>query len=186
MGTLARHGRTVAVTGARPEVVWGIIADVTRVGEWSHECRDARLARGAHAVAPGVRFRGRNRSGKYRWSRSCVFTVVEPTGQLAWRTGGIWGRVDSTEWRITLEPAEGGTRIVQEYDVLHVAPGLDRVYSLFVKAHRDRRDALAQDLQRLAALAEIETEPPVRPAGAEPGPDPDAATSPLRVIGVAE
>ncbi len=115
-----------------------------------------------------------------------MFTVVEPTRQLAWRTGGIWGRVDSTEWRITLEPAEGGTRIVQEYDVLHVAPGLDRVYWLLVKAHRDRSAALAQDLQRLAALAEIETEPPVRSAGAEPGPDPGAATSPLRVIGVDE
>ena len=62
--------------------------------------------------------------------------------------------VDRTEWRITLEPVPEGTRIVQTYDVLHVTPGLDRVYWLLIKAHRDRRDALDQDLRRLAALAE--------------------------------
>jgi hypothetical protein len=48
---------------------------------------------------------------------------------------------------------------VQTYEVLHVAPGLDRVYWLLVKAHRDRSDALAGDLQRLAALAETQHDP---------------------------
>lgn len=158
MGTLARHGRTQTVTRAPAEVVWRIIADVTRVGEWSHECREARLLGGARTAAPGVRFRGRNRSGIFRWSRSCVFTVVDPPRALAWRTGGLWGRLDCTEWRLALEPVAGGTRIVQTYQVLRVAPGLDRVYWRLVKAHRDRRAALADDLERLAALAVTETE----------------------------
>jgi hypothetical protein len=48
---------------------------------------------------------------------------------------------------------------MQTYDVLHVAPGLDCVYWLLIKAHRDRRDALARDLQRLAALAETQDSP---------------------------
>lgn len=153
MGTLARHGHTETVALAPAEAVWRIVADVTRVGEWSHECRGARLLDGARAAAPGVRFRGRNRSGAFRWSRSCVFTEVEPPRVLAWRTGGLWGRVDSTQWRLDLEPVAGGTRIVQTYQVLRVAPGLDRVYWRLIKAHRDRRAALADDLGRLAALA---------------------------------
>ena len=159
MGTLARHGRTETITRAPAEAVWRIIADVTRVGEWSHECRGARLLGGARAAAPGVRFRGRNRSGVFRWSRSCVFTAVEPPRILVWRTGGIWGRADSTEWRLDLEPVAGGTRIIQTYQVLHVAPGLDRVYWRLIKAHRDRREALADDLDRLAALAVTPSEP---------------------------
>ena len=159
MGTLARHGHTETVACAPAEAVWRIVADVTRVGEWSHECRGARLLGGARTAAPGVRFRGRNRSGAFRWSRSCVFTVVEPPRALAWRTGGLWGRVDSTQWRLDLEPVAGGTRIVQTYQVLRVAPGLDRVYWRLVKAHRDRRAALADDLDRLAALAVTPTEP---------------------------
>ena len=159
MGRLARHGRTETVTRAPAEAVWQIISDVTRVGEWSHECCGAHLLGGAPAAAPGVRFRGRNRSGSWRWSRSCVFTVVEPPRALVWRTDGLLGRGDRTEWRLDLEPVAGGTRIVQTYQVLHVAPGLDRVYWRLVKAHRDRRAALAEDLDRLAALAVAEAEP---------------------------
>lgn len=144
------------MTDAPAEAVWRIIADMTRVGEWSHECRGARLLGDAREAAPGVRFRGRNRSGVFRWSRSCAFTVVEPPRTLAWRTAGLWGQVDSTEWRITLEPADGGTRIVQTYQVLRIAPGLDRIYWWLVKAHRDRREALGEDLRRLASLAATE------------------------------
>jgi hypothetical protein len=153
MGTLARHGSNEAVTSATAEAVWRIVADVTRVGEWSHECRGARWVKGGTAAAPGVRFRGRNESGIFRWSRSCEFTLVDPPHELVWVTGGWWGRFDSTEWRIVLEPVPEGTRIIQRYDVVHVTPGLDRLYWMFIKAHRDRRDALAEDLQRLARLA---------------------------------
>ena len=162
MGTLARSGRSETVTGASAEALWQIISDVTRVGEWSHECRGARLLGGARSASPGVRFRGRNRSGVFRWSRSCVFAAVEPPRTLVWRTGGLWGRVDSTQWRIDLEPVAGGTRIVQTYQVLRVAPGLDRVYWRLIKAHRDRRRALADDLERLAALALSQAEPGTR------------------------
>jgi hypothetical protein len=75
--------------------------------------------------------------------------------------------MDSTQWRIDLEPVADGTRIVQTYQVLRVAAGLDRVYWRLIKAHRDRRAALADDLDRLAALAVTETEPVER----EPSPD---------------
>jgi hypothetical protein len=91
---------------------------------------------------------------------------VEPPRALVWRTGGLLGRADSTQWRLDLEPVAGGTRIIQTYEVLHVAPGLDRVYWLLIKAHRDRRAALAADLDRLAALA---AEPPCRERHASDG-----------------
>jgi hemerythrin-like domain-containing protein len=49
------------VTGlVPPEAVWAVLADVTRVGEWSHECRSVRWLDGSHG-GPGARFRGRNR-----------------------------------------------------------------------------------------------------------------------------
>lgn len=157
MGTIPRHGHTEAHTSASPDAVWRVVADVSRIGEWSGECRSARLGRGATAPAPGVRFRGWNRSGPWVWTRSCVFTAVDPPRHLAWRTVGLWGHVDSTEWHLTLEPQDGGTRIVQTYDVLHVAPGADRVYWLLITAHRDRSDALVRDVDRLAGLAEAAT-----------------------------
>ena len=167
MGTMARHGRNQAHTTASPEAVWRIIADVTRIGEWSHECRRAHWVHGAAVATPGVRFRGTNKSGGWLWSRSCVITVVEEPRELAWRTCGLWSAMDSTQWRIELERDGSGTRIVQTYDLVRVAPGLDRVYWLIVKAHRDRRDALTDDLHRLAALAVTEAQPG-RVRGVEP------------------
>ena len=164
MGTIPRHGRTEALSAASPDAVWQVIADVTRIGQWSGECRSARLARGASAPAPGIRFRGWNKSGPFRWTRSCVFTVVDPPRHLAWRTVGLWGHVDSTDWHITLEPQGDGTRIVQTYEVVHVAPGMDKVYWVLIKAHRDRSDALIQDVDRLARLAEATRRPPHAPA----------------------
>ena len=94
-----------------------------------------------------------------------MFTEVDPPRTLIWRTGGLWGKVDSTQWRLDLEPVTGGTRIIQTYQVLRVAPGLDRVYWRLIKAHRDRRAALADDLDRLAALAVAHTEPVQREPG---------------------
>ncbi|HET7821452.1 MAG TPA: SRPBCC family protein [Ornithinibacter sp.] len=154
-GTIPRHGRTEAFAATTPDAVWEVIADVTRIGQWSGECRSARLARGASRPAPGIRFRGWNRSGPFLWTRSCLFTVVDPPRHLAWRTVGLWGHVDSTEWHITLETHGDGTRIVQSYDVIHVLPGVDRIYWRLITAHRDRSDALAQDVDRLAALAVV-------------------------------
>ena len=63
---------------------------------------------------------------------------------------------DSTEWRITLEPVDGGTRIVQTFDVVHINPVLDRLFYLLVKVHRDRSAALGSDIERLGAVASAE------------------------------
>ncbi|WP_420838018.1 SRPBCC family protein [Antrihabitans stalactiti] len=44
-------------TAAAPDVVWRILTDVTRVHEWSHECRRVRWLDGATRGGVGVRFR---------------------------------------------------------------------------------------------------------------------------------
>ena len=47
-------GLTVAaeeVVAARPELVWDLVADITRVGRWSPECIRAAWLRGARPAA---------------------------------------------------------------------------------------------------------------------------------------
>ncbi|MFW0794492.1 SRPBCC family protein [Gordonia sp. CPCC 205515] len=153
IGRLARHNRTEVLLDAPAEALWHILVDVTRVGEWSHECRGARWTGPDTHAAPGVRFRGTNRSGRLTWLRTCEFTVVEPPRTIGWKTLGLLGKIDRTDWRIELTPTPTGTRVVQTYDVTYVAPGFDRIYWVLVKAHRDRRDALTDDLRRLGELA---------------------------------
>jgi hypothetical protein len=153
MGTLRRQGRVEAVTEANPEDVWAVVSDVTRIGEWSHECHGATWLDGATTARPGARFIGSNRTGRTRWSRTNEVVVADAPRELAWVTVPTWLYRDSTRWRITLEPHPGGTRIVQTYEVLRLGPLVDRLLYLCVPAHRDRMPALAADVRRLGDVA---------------------------------
>lgn len=148
-------GATVDIAAA-PDVVWRILTDVTRVSEWSHECRKVRWLDGATRGGVGVRFRGANEAGKFNWSRVCTITRFDQAAEFAFSTdGGIYG--DNTLWSFRLEAIPSGTRLTQAFQVLNMPKWFDRVIWNFLPAHRDRSAALASDLGRLAQLAE-ETE----------------------------
>jgi len=147
-----KEGYIEAVVDAVPEAVWDIVRDPTRVGEWSHECVGADWLGGATSAAPGARFRGSNRSGLFRWGRVCEVTKVGHW-ELVWRTVPTRFYPDSSEWRIALQPVEGGTRIEQTFRVLKAPRFLEPIYATLVPNHRDRTEALTTDLRRLGALA---------------------------------
>ena len=138
---------------AHPDQVMAVVADVTRVGQWSHECRSAQWVRGADRAAPGARFRGRNRVGLIHWGRVCEFSTVEPR-QMVWRTLPTILYPDSVEWSIRVSETDDGTRIEQTYRVLRLPAIMDRVYAVILPGHRDRTDALVKDLRRLGRLAD--------------------------------
>ncbi|HEY7068936.1 MAG TPA: SRPBCC family protein [Acidimicrobiales bacterium] len=149
-----KDGRVEVAVPAERAAVWAIVRDVTRVGEWSHECVGAEWVGGATAAVPGARFRGRNRSGLFRWGRVCEVVAAAPY-ELTWRTVPTVRFPDSTEWTIRLheDGDEGGTRIEQAFRVVKAPKVLDVIYATAIPNHRDRSDALAGDLRRLGALA---------------------------------
>ena len=147
-----KEGQTQVTVDADPDAVWDVVRDVTRVGEWSHECRGVKWLDGATEAVPGARFRGRNRAGIVRWGRVCEVIEASPR-ELAWRVVPTVMYPDSTEWRIRLHEAEGGTRIEQTFKVVKGAKLLEPVYATMIPAHRDRTHALVEDLRRLGALA---------------------------------
>lgn len=154
MSQVQKNGRTQVVVEAAIEDVWRVVSDVTRIGEWSHECGSAHWIAGADRPAPGVRFRGRNRAGWARWSRTCEVLAVDEPRELAWRTVPSWLYPDSSEWRIRLEPAERGTTITQSFTVLRAPWLLDRLYAALIPSHRDRDAKLAEDLARIGSAAQ--------------------------------
>ncbi len=153
MGTLMRSGTVEATTAATPEQVWAVLADVTRIGEWSHECKAASWVDGATRAVAGARYTGGNRVGRTRWSRRNEILVAEPAQELAWRTVPSALYSDSTTWRITLEPAGSGTRITQSFEVTKLNPVIERLIYAAMKVHRDRLDALRDDMARLGEVA---------------------------------
>jgi hypothetical protein len=148
-----RSCRVEVRVSAPPDAVWAVVADVTRTGEWSHECVEVAWVGGATAARPGARFRGGNRASLWRWNRSCEVTGVDPGRSLTWRTVSTWLYHDSTEWQVTLEPVPGGTRIVQTYEVVHCPAWWGWLVARVVPPHRDRTAALTADLERLGAVA---------------------------------
>lgn len=64
--------------GAPPEVVWPMIADVTRMGEWSPESGNGQWRDGASGPAVGARFKVLNRNRWHRWSVISEVVVCEP------------------------------------------------------------------------------------------------------------
>jgi hemerythrin-like domain-containing protein len=147
-----KQGYVVVDVDAAPEAVWEVVRDVTRVGEWSHECRAATWVDGATRAVPGARFRGRNRNGIFRWGRRCEIVDVQP-GELVWRTVPTRLYPDSSEWRIKLCDLGPGTRIEQSFRVLEAPQRLDPIYATILPSHRDRTQALTADLRRLGAVA---------------------------------
>jgi len=153
MGTLPKSGSIAVEVDATPEQVWALLADITRAGEWSHENQGGEWLDGATAAAPGARFRGRNRNGRQKWSRVCEVLTADAPAVLCWRTVPSRIYPDSTRWTYELTPVDGGCRITQRFEVLKINPILDRLFYAFIPAHRDRSDALADDVRKLGAVA---------------------------------
>jgi hypothetical protein len=150
---IQKRGHLELVVDADLHDVWRVVSDVTRIGEWSHECHSARWLGGARAPAPGARFRGRNRAGWLRWSRTAEVVAVEEPRELVWRTIPTLFYPDSTEWRMHRAATAQGTAITQSFTVLRAPWLIDRLYARLVPAHQNRDARLIDDLDRLGAAA---------------------------------
>lgn len=156
MTAVQKRSHVEVVVDATVPQVWAVVSDVTRVGEWSHECHSAEWLDDADGPARGARFRGRNRAGRAgwaRWSRTCEIVSLDPPTEIVWRTVPTLLIPDSTEWRIRLEPDDGGTRIIQSFDVVRVLRFHDWLFSRLIPAHQDRDTRLADDLRRIGEVA---------------------------------
>ncbi|HZP28186.1 MAG TPA: SRPBCC family protein [Acidimicrobiia bacterium] len=162
-----RHECEASVTvAAVPEAVWAVVSDVTRVGEWSGECRGCEWVGDARGPAVGARFRGRNRRGGFRWTRLNEVVTADAPHTLVWRTLARTPYFDSTEWRITLaDDGAGGTRVTESFQLLKMSRLFERLLWVVMPAHRDRSGDLAADLGRLKVVVESAA----RPAPGGPG-----------------
>lgn len=134
--------------------VWALVTDVTRVGEWSVECRGCDWLDGVTEARPGAQFRGRNRRNGTRWSRICVVDVVEPGRRFAWHTVPTRLLPDSTEWSFDLQPDGAVVRLTLSMQVLQIPRVCDVLFAALFPQHRDRAADLEADLLRIKQRAE--------------------------------
>lgn len=140
---------------APAEVVYDLVADVSRMGEWSPEATSARGA----AVSPevGDRFVGWNKHGPFRWWTYC--TVREADRGRVFAFDVDFGPFPVSRWRYEFEPAEDATVVRETWlDRRDGARGLAMrgVGQVFIPGNRTRhnRATMVATLRALKQAAE--------------------------------
>jgi hypothetical protein len=142
---------------ALPGVVYELVADVTRMPEFSPEIRRCTWLDGATGPTVGARFAAVNKVQRGpAWTNKPVVTVVEPGRAFAFaRTEKFGGTV---EWTYRFETEGDGTRVTESYEVTRPIPriGWFVIGGLFGRKDRraDLRAGMEQTLERMRTVAE--------------------------------
>jgi hypothetical protein len=99
---------------ADPQVVWDLVADITRMGEWSPECVRAEWEDGATGPAVGAHFRGYNRAGTFEWNAPCIVTDCEPGRIFAFAVPPTGSAIN--RWRFEFVASPTGTTLTESFD----------------------------------------------------------------------
>jgi uncharacterized protein YndB with AHSA1/START domain len=112
---MAGGGTATVHVDASPETVYDLVADITRMHEWSPETYKAEWLGGATAAVAGARFRGWNKAGPIRWFTDPVIDVAERGRELTFTTT-FFGRGRLTTWSFVMQPsASGGTDLTESW-----------------------------------------------------------------------
>lgn len=137
-----------------PEDVYSLVSDITRMGEWSPQCRACWWDEGGGPEV-GAWFTGRNETPQRTWETRSQVVAAEPGREFAWEVNNGWVR-----WGFTLEPVAGGTRLTQSW---HFTPkGIagfhdrfgDKAESEIVTRTRSAKTGIPQTLAAIKVTAE--------------------------------
>ena len=143
------HAERSVTIDAPPEAVYDLVADVTRMGEWSPEC--VRCEWQGEPGIVGSRFRGHNRSGPARWSTTAEVVTADRPNSFAFAT--LNGDKVGTRWTYTLRPTDGGTELSESFESVSTPRLIALAERLFV---RHRQEQLEEGMERtLAAIKAV-------------------------------
>ncbi len=84
-----REDSCALVIEATPERLYGLVADLPRMGEWSPECQQVEWLEGSTGPAEGATFIGHNKGGPgglMKWSRQGRVLSAESARQFSFVT----------------------------------------------------------------------------------------------------
>lgn len=106
---------------APPSAVYALVSDITRMGEWSPECRRCAWIGGATGPVVGARFKARNKGRRGpAWGNTPTVVTAEAGREFAFNRNGP-GQGSYT-WRYRLEPSPIGTHLTESYKVERPLP----------------------------------------------------------------
>ncbi len=143
---------------ADADVLYGMVSDLPRIGEWSPECESVDWEQdGVTAPVAGTTFVGHNAVGpgrRIRYSRHGRVLVAGPGREFAFITDE--GGRESTAWRYRFEPrADGHTRVTESYEVRWI-PTWARILDVPLNRHKELLRGMRTTHERLKAAAEAD------------------------------
>lgn len=141
------------------DAVWAVVSDLTRMPEWSTQCRKV-VAR--TPIRQGSLMLNLNREGHLWWPTRATVTDVSHLQRVAWRILD-----NGTEWSFTLTPEGDTTRITHRRDV--PAQGTSRISAMLVDRilggeevfEANLLTGMTTTLERIRAAIETSTAPAV-------------------------
>ncbi len=106
-----RVERRIATT---PEAAWELIADITRMGDWSPETTRAEWTGGAKKPAVGARFKGTNQMGSKKWTSDCAVTACVPGKRFAFDVKA--GPFKVAGWAYEFAPTDSGCLVTELWE----------------------------------------------------------------------
>src|SRR5690349_14065289 len=97
-----------SVIAAEPKVLYDLVSDVTRMGEWSPETASCRWIGGAPGREVGARFVGANRAGWRRWATTCTVRAADPGERFEFEV--TFGPLPVATWAYEFVPEGPGCR----------------------------------------------------------------------------
>ena len=131
--------------------VWALVSDLSRMPQWSPQCR---LMKSFGPLRQGARTLNVNRRKFLVWPTTSTITEVIPEKKLAFRVN-----LNNTVWSYELEPTEAGTRVVESR---HAENGVKPISNMSVNAlmggvpsfENELIDGMNATLARIKAAAE--------------------------------
>jgi hypothetical protein len=106
-----RYAESIVI--ARPaELVYDMVSDVGRMGEWSPICTACWWDEGDGARV-GAWFTGRNELPGRTWETRSQVVAAERGREFAFMVGAAWVR-----WGYSFAPASGGTEVTESWEFL--------------------------------------------------------------------
>lgn len=149
---------------APPEVVYDLVSDVSRMGQWSPECTDAEWLNGANGPEVGARFRGRNRRGLARWSTKPRVVAAERGREFSFVVPDPLGH-EVAQWTYRLKPAGTGTAVTETFEMLRDLPLYIHLFERWVMGVKDRKSDLEANIQTTLSALKAAVEAGVTNAG---------------------
>jgi hypothetical protein len=99
--------------------LYDMVADITRMGEWSPVCKECWWEGDADGARVGAWFVGRNVLPEKAWKTRSEVVIADRGREFAFIVGGSYVR-----WGYRFSPTDGGTEITESWEFLPDSEGL--------------------------------------------------------------